>query len=62
MEGWENSLTPPLFIEVPVPIQDSKRSCLCVLLLGMSVLLSVMSHQKEKVNDTKGIIRSCKSK
>jgi len=25
------SLTPPLFIEVPVPIQWSGRSCICVL-------------------------------
>ena len=25
------SITPPLFIEVPVPIQESERSCICVL-------------------------------
>ena len=35
------SLTPPIVIEVPVPIQDSKRSCICVLLLGMSVVMCV---------------------
>ena len=25
------SLTPPLFIEVPVPRKKSERSCICVL-------------------------------
>ena len=27
----KTSLTPPLFIEVPVPSQESERSCICVL-------------------------------
>jgi hypothetical protein len=26
----KTSLTPPLFIEVPVPCQESERSCICV--------------------------------
>ena len=32
-EDWahKTSLTPPLFIEMPVPIQESERSCICVL-------------------------------
>ena len=32
IEVWvhKTSLTPPLFIEVPVPIQESERSCICV--------------------------------
>ena len=32
-EVWvhKTSLTPPLFIEVPVPIQENKRSCIWVL-------------------------------
>ena len=31
-EVWTNktSLTPPLFNEIPVPRQESKRSCICV--------------------------------
>ena len=34
---WDHkiSLTPPLFIEVPVPIQEHERSCICVL--GVSI-------------------------
>ena len=33
MEIWahKTSLTPPLFIEVSVPRQESERSCICVL-------------------------------
>ena len=27
------SLTPPLYIEVPVPSQESERSCICVLMV-----------------------------
>ena len=34
------SLTPPLFIEVSVPSQESERSCICVL--GVSILLLSM--------------------
>ena len=30
------SLTPPLFIEVPVPSLESERSCICVLPLRFS--------------------------
>ena len=30
------SLTPAPFIEVPVPIHESERSCICVL--GVSIL------------------------
>ena len=34
---WDHkiSLTLPLFIEVPVPIQENERSCICVL--GVSI-------------------------
>jgi len=37
-EFWSHktSLTLPLFIEVPVPSQESERSCICVL--GVSIL------------------------
>jgi len=31
----KTSLTPPLFIEVPVPSQKNERSCICVL--GISI-------------------------
>jgi hypothetical protein len=34
-----NMLTPPLFIEVPVPDQGSEQSCICVL--GVSILLFI---------------------
>ena len=39
VEVWANktSLTPPLFIEVPVPGHISERSCICVL-LGVLIL------------------------
>jgi hypothetical protein len=38
-EGWacKNSLTQPLFIEVPVPRQESEQSSFCVL--GVSILI-----------------------
>jgi hypothetical protein len=38
-EVWihKTSLTPPLFIEVSVPRDESERSCICVL--GVSILL-----------------------
>jgi hypothetical protein len=32
-------VTPPLFIEVPVPVQGSEQSCICVL--GVSILLFI---------------------
>jgi len=32
----ETNLTPPLFIEVPAPSQESEQSCIC--LLGVSIL------------------------
>jgi hypothetical protein len=32
----QTSLTPPLFIEVPVPSLESERSCICVLPLRFS--------------------------
>ena len=37
-EVWDNeiSLTPPLVIVIPVPSQESDRSCICVL--GISIL------------------------
>jgi hypothetical protein len=33
VENWahKTSLIPPLIIEVPVPSQESERSCICVL-------------------------------
>ena len=34
-------LTPPLFIDVPVPSQESERSCVCVL--GVSIVLLSMN-------------------
>ena len=34
--GKTNSLTPSLFIEVPVPSQQSEWSCICVL--GVAIL------------------------
>ena len=49
-EDWNHkaSLTPPLFIEVPViGFHESERSCICVL---------------EEFEDTKGAIRIRKSK
>jgi hypothetical protein len=36
MFTYKASLTPPLFIEMPVPSQESERSCNC--LLGVSVV------------------------
>jgi hypothetical protein len=29
--GHKTSVTPPLFIEVPVPGKERERSCICVL-------------------------------
>jgi hypothetical protein len=34
-------LTPPLFIEVPVPGQESERLCICMLVVSI-LLLSVI--------------------
>ena len=36
VRAYKTGLTPPLFIKVSVPIQESERSCICVL--GESVL------------------------
>jgi len=38
VEVWalKTSLTQPLYIEVPVPSQESERSCICAL--GVSIL------------------------
>jgi len=35
----KTSLTPPLFIEMPVPSQERERSCICVLgvLIGFEI-------------------------
>ena len=38
LESYKTSLTPPLVIEVPVPSQESERSCLCVLRVCLCVL------------------------
>jgi len=39
-EVWANttSLTPPSFIEVPVPSQESERSYMYICVLGLSIL------------------------
>jgi hypothetical protein len=39
--GSMNILTPPLFIEVPVPIQKSEQSCVRVPILHLSTIFSV---------------------
>ena len=41
--AYKTSLTPPLFIEVPVPSQESERSCVCVLELAMLPLSTFSS-------------------
>ena len=37
----KNSLTPPLFAEVPVPSQESERSCICVLRVLISHISTI---------------------
>ena len=37
----KTSLTPPLFIEVPVPSQESDSSCICVLPISTSLILEL---------------------
>jgi hypothetical protein len=41
LKVWANTTdsTPPLFIKVPVPSQESDRSCICVLDLPLLTLL-----------------------
>ena len=41
---WANttSLTPPLFIEVSVPSNESKRSCICVLEVSILPLSKIL--------------------
>ena len=43
-EIWvhEISLTPPPFIEMPVPIKDSVRSCTCVLVASILPLSTIL--------------------
>ena len=43
-EIWvrEISLTPPPFIELPVPIKDSERSCTCVLVASILPLSTIL--------------------
>jgi hypothetical protein len=36
------SLTPPLFIEVPIPSQKSARSCICVLRVSILSLFKIL--------------------
>ena len=45
-EGWiyKTSLTPPLFIEVPVPSQESERSCICLLIILTMPLFTILIH------------------
>ena len=40
--GHEANLTPPLFIEVPVPSQESERSCIRVLAVSILPLSSIV--------------------
>ena len=40
--AYETSLTPPLFIEVPVPCQESKRVSICVLMVWMLPFLTIL--------------------
>jgi hypothetical protein len=37
----KTSLTAPLFIEVPVPSQESERSCICVLRVSIVPLFTI---------------------
>ena len=43
-EIWvhKTSLNPQFFIEVPVPSQESERSCICVLGVSNLLLLTIM--------------------
>jgi len=43
-EVWahKTGLTPPLFIEVSVPTQDSERSCICVLWISILPLSTIL--------------------
>ena len=43
-EIWvhKTSLNPQCFIEVPVPSQESERSCICVLGVSNLLLLTIM--------------------
>jgi hypothetical protein len=53
--GKTNSLTPSLFIEVPVPSQQSEWSCICVLgvaILPLSKICSI-GNRKCSILDTK---------
>ena len=45
-EAWANKiiLTPPHFIEVPVPSQESECPCICVLGLSISALYSILIY------------------
>ena len=38
----EISLTPPLFIAVPVPSQESERLCICVLVVSILFLSTIL--------------------
>ena len=40
--GRLTSLTPPLFIEVLVPRQESERSCICVLVISIFPLCTIL--------------------
>ena len=42
----KTSLTPSLFIEVPVPSQESKRPCICVRCVNFASIYSVQDIRK----------------
>jgi hypothetical protein len=42
VRSYKTSLTPRLFIEVPVPSQESKRSCICVLVVSSLSLSTIL--------------------
>jgi hypothetical protein len=47
------ALTLPRFIEVPVPIQESEHSCICVLEVTLYLfLVSIKSHRKKEIRNT----------
>jgi len=51
---WSHAanLTPPLFIEVPVPSQESERLCICVLAVSILPLSSIVFIDFWKCSDS----------
>ena len=47
----ECNLTPPLFIEVPVPSQNNERSCICVWGIYVSLLRPCGSFSSIKMKN-----------